>query len=100
MQKIRTFVVAALLAVWCFPAISSAAPNRNEGRLPAAVTETSAQKTEAPAQQAAASTEAQTLAQREQQTPDLKDFKGGAVYVYAGSTVLLVTLIVLLILII
>ena len=102
MNQMRRLVVAVLLAVWCFPAISQAAPGRNEGKLPAAVTETAAQRSEAPTQgtQAPASSEAQKLAQREQQTPDLQNFKGGGVYIYMGSGVLLVLVIILLILLI
>jgi|SRR4051812_36177078 hypothetical protein len=103
MNQIRKVVVAVLLAVWCFPALSQAAPSRgNEEKLPAAVTETAAQRTPAPTQstQAPASSEAQKLSQREQQTPDLQDFKGGGVYIYMGSGVLLVLVIILLILLI
>jgi hypothetical protein len=100
MNQVKRLVVAVLLAVWCFPAVGSAAPKGNEGALPAAVTETAAQRTEAPAQPAPASSEAQKLAQREQQTPDLQDFRGGGVSIYIGSGALLVVIIILLILII
>ncbi len=102
MNQIRRLVVGVLLAVWCFPALSQAAPGRNEGKLPAAVTETAAQRTPAPTQstQAPASGEAQRLADREKQTPELQNFKGGGVYIYMGSGVLLVAVIILLILLI
>ena len=100
MNQIRRLVVGVLLAVWCFPALSQAAPNPNEGKLPAAVTETAAQRTPAQRTQAPASSEAQKLSQRERQTPDLQDFKGGGVYIYMGSGVLLVAVIILLILLI
>jgi hypothetical protein len=95
MNQLRRIVVAVLLAVWTFPAVSSAAPARTEARLPPAVTDTSAARTGAT--QAPASTEAQRLAQREQQTPDLQDFRGGGVSIYIGSGALLVVIIILLI---
>jgi len=101
MGQLRKIVVAVLLAVWTFPAVSGAAPNRNEGRLPPAVTDTSAARTGSHAgQQAPASREAQTLAQREQQTPELQDFRGGGVSIYIGSGALLIVIIILLIILI
>ncbi|HVV48785.1 MAG TPA: hypothetical protein VHO06_03925 [Polyangia bacterium] len=97
MNKIRGLVVAALLAVWCFPAVSSAKTWASEpSSLPAAVTERSAAPAATP-QQAA---ETANLAQREQQARDLQDFNGGAVAIYVSSGVLLVAVIVLLILLI
>jgi hypothetical protein len=96
MKQIRRLVVTVLLAVWSFPAISSAAPNPNQGTLPAAVIETAAQRSEPPA--APANGEAQKLAEREKQTPDLQDFRGGGVSIYIGSGALLVVVIILLIL--
>ena len=102
MNQIRRLVVAVLLAVWSFPAISSAAPNPNQGTLPAAVTETAAQRGETPAQSAPApaNSEVQKLADREKQTPDLQDFRGGGVSIYIGSGALLVVIIILLIILI
>jgi hypothetical protein len=95
MNQLRRIVVAVLLAVWTFPAVSGAAPTRADARLPPAVTDTSAARTGAT--QAPASSEAQRLAQREQQTPDLQDFRGGGVSIYIGSGALLVVIIILLI---
>ena len=100
MTQIKRVVVAVLLAVWTFPALSSAAPNRDETKLPAAVTETAAPRAEAPAQSAPADSETQKLAQREQQTPDLQNFRGGGVSIYIGSGALLVAVIILLIILI
>jgi hypothetical protein len=100
MEQLRKIVVAVLLAVWTFPAVSGAAPNRGEARLPAAVTDTSGARTGSPAAQQTqtpASSEAQRLAQREQQTPELQDFRGGGVSIYIGSGALLVVIIILLI---
>jgi hypothetical protein len=103
MNHVRGLLAAVLLAVWCLPAAGNAAPGRGEEKLPAAVTETAAGGTEAGTprtQQAPPSSEAQKLAQREQQTPDLQNFRGGGVTVYIGSGVLLVTVLILLILLI
>jgi hypothetical protein len=99
MKKIQGVVVAALLAIWCFPAVSQAKSLAAEpAPLPAAVTSTrapvAAETTTAP------STETAQLAQREQQSQNLQDYKGGAAVVYVGSGVLLVVIIVLLILLI
>jgi hypothetical protein len=103
MTQLRRLVVAVLLAIWSFPAVSQAAPNRTDGNtLPAAVTERAAQRTSVPAQsaQAPASSETSRLAERERQTPDLEDFKGGGVSIYIGSGALLVVIIILLIILI
>jgi hypothetical protein len=97
MKSIMRTVVVALLAVWCFPAVSLAQPMpATPPPLPAVVTTTSA----------AAATESQSgtaetaqLAAREKQSQDLQNWKGGeGVSIYVGSGVLLVAVIVLLIL--
>lgn len=96
MDKIRGAVVAVLLSVWCFPAVSSAKTLAVDSKpLPAAVTERSA----APAAEPATA-ETTSLAAREQQSPNLQDYKGGAVAVYVSSGVLLVAVIVLLVLLV
>lgn len=101
MKKIQGVVVAALLAIWTFPAIGQAKTLAAEtAKLPAVVTSTSAPvpaETTAPSTQPA---EAAQLAQREHQAANLQDYKGGAAVVYVGSGVLLVVVIVLLILLI
>lgn len=101
MKKIQGVVVAALLAIWTFPAVSQAKSLAAEtAQLPAVVTSTRAPvaaETTAPATE---STEAAQLAQREHQAQNLQDYKGGAAVVYVGSGVLLVVVIVLLILLI
>jgi len=100
MKKIQGVVVAALLAIWCFPAVSFAKPMpADPAPLPAAVTSTRAPVAAGQAS-AAGSAEAATFAQREQQSRNLQDYKGGAAVVYVGSGVLLVVIIVLLILLI
>jgi len=100
MKTIRGLVVATLLAIWCFPAISSAKtlPAADPAPLPGLVTSTSA-RTEAPAAASTAS-EASDLSTREQQSRNLQDFKGGYAVIYVGSGVVLVLVIVLLILLI
>ena len=98
MKKIQGVVVAALLAIWCFPAVSSAKTlPADPAPLPAVVTSTRAPvAAEAPA--TTQNAESANLAQREQQSQNLQDYKGGAAVVYVGSGVLLVVVIVLLIL--
>jgi hypothetical protein len=89
MDKIRGVVVAVLLSVWFFPAVSSAKSLAADSKpLPAA------------AATPAATGEAANLAAREQQAPGLQDYKGGAVAVYVSSGVLLVAVIVLLLLLV
>jgi hypothetical protein len=97
--KVKGLVVAALLAIWCFPAVSLAKPMpADPAPLPSAVTSTRAPV--AAAAQTTESAEAASLAQREHQSQNLQDYKGGAAVVYVGSGVLLVVVIVLLILLI
>jgi hypothetical protein len=98
MTAIRRAVIVALLAAWTFPAVGRAATEAtNAAPLPAAVTTTSA----TPAGARATATETAQLAAREKQAQNLQDFKGGdGVYIYAGSGVLLVAVIILLLLII
>ena len=101
MKTIRGLVVATLLAIWCFPAISSAKtlPAADPAPLPGLVTSTSA-KTEATAPASSTASEASDLSTREQQSRNLQDFKGGYAVIYVGSGVVLVLVIVLLILLI
>lgn len=95
MKTFRTLVIAALLAIWSFPAVSLAAP-------PPATRPVASQPV-APAaatQKPAAAGEAAELAKREQQAQDLQDFRGGAVAIYFGSGAALVLFIILLIILI
>ena len=102
MNRIRAGVIATLLAVWCFPMVSSAkALSSGPEPLSAMVTRTG--KTETTGSSAATSpsgSETASLATREQQARNLQDFKGGGVTIYIGSGVLLIVLIILLILLI
>ena len=94
--------MATLLAVWCFPMVSSAKALSSEpaasagmlGRAPGASTTTGAAATHS------GGSEAASLATREQQARSLQDFKGGGVSIYIGSGVLFIALIILLILLI
>lgn len=98
MKKIQGVVVAALLAIWCFPAVSFAKSlPADPAPLPAVVTSTHAPVA---AETSAPTSESAQLAQREQQSQNLQDYKGGAAVVYVGSGVLLVVIIVLLILLV
>lgn len=94
MNAIRRAVVATLLAVWCFPAVSLATP---APRSPAPLmAQPAATAPVTPSGTAGVETDA--LAAREQQARQLQDFKGGRVYVYIGSSVLVVILVVILVL--
>jgi hypothetical protein len=103
MKKIRGLVVGVLLAVWCFPALSSAkalppAPVTPPALVAMGTTETGTNA----ASSAASSTNGQSagLAQRERQASNLQDFKGGSAVIFIGSGTVLILLIVLLILLI
>ncbi|HVT06519.1 MAG TPA: hypothetical protein VHO67_03640 [Polyangia bacterium] len=94
MNAIRRFVVATLLAVWCFPAASMANPSP---RAPAPIVAEPTAPIPATSGEASG-TEVGTLAAREQKARELQDFKGGRVYIYLGSGVVVVLLVVLLVL--
>jgi len=94
MNAIRRVVVATLLAVWCFPAVSMA---NSAPRTPAPVTAESAPASSVTSP-ATPGAETGALAAREQQARQLQDFKGGQVYVYIGGSVLVVVLVVILVL--
>jgi hypothetical protein len=95
MNKIRGLVVAVLLGVWTFPAVSSAKTPSDPAPISApASTPTSA------AQSAEGAGAASNLGAREQQSRNLQDFKGGSVAIYASSGAVLVAVIILLILLV
>jgi uncharacterized membrane protein YidH (DUF202 family) len=105
MRALKTVVVAVVLAAMFSPA-SRALANTEPRTAP--VTAPSAPLAETLARAAstlaasgftAATDEASQYAQRERQSQDVQNFKGGAVYVYFGSGLVLVLVIVLLILI-
>ena len=97
MKRIRKAAVfATLLAVWCFPMVSSAKAFSSEA--PSVQTTTAPRPGTAATPSSAA--EASRLAKREQQARSLQDFKGGGVSIYIGSGVLFIALIILLILLI
>ena len=102
MNKIRGLVVGVLLAVWCFPALSSAKALPPAPVTPPALVATGTMETgRSAASSAASSTESSaSFAQREQQAANLQDFKGGSAVIFIGSGTVLIVLIVLLILLI
>jgi hypothetical protein len=100
MNKIRGLVVGMLLAIWCFPAVSSAKALPPAPTTPPAFVATGTTATETSGTSAASSTDSQGLAQREQQSRNLQDFKGGSAVVFVGSGTVLVLVIILLILLI
>jgi hypothetical protein len=97
MKTFRAVVVAVILGSFFSPAMGVA---KAEPRLPPAATQPAAPAA-APVAASAASAnagEAANYAAREQQSKDVQDFKGGAVYVYFGSGVVLALIIIILIL--
>src|ERR1700733_14397670 len=99
MNRIRATVVATLVAVWCFPMVSSAKAVSSQAESPAAMV-TRAGTTGRSEATPSSDSEAGSLATREQQTRNLQDFRGGGVTIYIGSGVLLIVLIILLILLV
>jgi hypothetical protein len=97
MKSLQRLVVATLLAVWCFPAVSLAgpAPADTSGE----VGSRASSSTSPPPAQPAPQTEKSALAAREKAAPDLQNFKGGGVYIYLGGGATLILVIILLILI-
>jgi hypothetical protein len=95
MKMIQRLVVTALLAVWMFPAVGMAKPLPT----PTAEIDPHAAETSSP-RPPAADKDAASFAAREQQSPDLANFKGGGVYIYLGSGAALVLVIVLLLILV
>jgi|KBSMisStandDraft_5_1062788.scaffolds.fasta_scaffold810671_2 hypothetical protein len=95
MKTIQRLVVTALLAVWMFPAVGMAKPLPT----PSAEVDPHAAVTSSP-RQPAADKDAASFAAREQQSPDIANFKGGGVYIYMGSGAALVLFIILLIILV
>lgn len=96
MNALRTLVVTALLGAWFFPAVGAARPLSGAASTSEAQPRTPATTTISRPDTTAA--EAESLAAREKQSPDLQNFKGGGVAIYIGSGTLLVVVIILLIL--
>lgn len=100
MRAFRTVVVALVVAAIFSPAMGMA---KTEARTPPAATQQVPSTLVALANAAATTANAQTreatqYAQRESQSPGVRDFKGGAVYVYFGSGVVLALIIIILLL--
>jgi uncharacterized membrane protein YidH (DUF202 family) len=106
MRAFRTVVVAVVLCAMFSPGASALA--KSEPRAVPAATETvplgetlaRVASTVAAGGLVATANEASQYAQREQQSQDVQNFRGGAVYVYFGSGLVLALVIILLILII
>jgi len=97
MNKIRGLVVAVLLGVWAFPAVSSARTAPEPAPISAPASPSSAPVATAPIGNSD-SAQTTSLAAREQQAKNLQDFKGGSVAIYASSGAVLVAVIILIIL--
>jgi hypothetical protein len=97
MKSIRGFVVAALLTVWSFPAVSQATPVA-PSRVPAPVTAPVA--TPVSGGLPASTAEAGSYAQREAAAQQLADFVGGeSVGLYIGGSTLVVALLIVLLIV-
>ena len=97
MRIFRTVVVAVLLGAFFSPAVGLA---KTEPRVAPAVTEPVSGAASAPTSSStsSSSSEGAQYAQREQQSQDAQNFKGGAVYLYFGSGVVLALIIIILLL--
>jgi hypothetical protein len=96
MKSLQRLVIAVLLGIWCFPAVSFAAPLPTPG---GAAVGSRAASGASPAP-TSTETEASALGAREQASQDLQNFKGGAAYIYIGGGATFILLLILLILIV
>lgn len=96
MNAFRRVVVAALLAVWFFPAVSMAKSAPSD---PAPLSAPVEQSTSSAAVSESNGAQTESLATREQKASQLQDFKGGGVVVIMGSGALIVVIILLLLLV-
>jgi len=99
MKSLQRLVIAALLGIWCFPAVSVAAP------LPTPPAEvgsraSSGASSGASAATPSAQTEESALGAREKQSQDLQDFRGGGGYIYVGGGATFLLLVILLLILI
>jgi hypothetical protein len=95
MKSLQRLVIAVLLGIWCFPAVSFAAPLST----PSAAVGSRAAPGATPAP-TSAQTEASALGAREQESQDLQNFKGGGAYIYIGGGATFVLLLILIILLV
>jgi hypothetical protein len=101
MKAFRTAVVAVVIGAIFSPAMGMA---KTEARTPPVEAQQQAASTALAVTNAVASTvnaqstEASQYAQREQKDQSVQNFKGGAVYVYFGSGVVLALIIIILLL--
>jgi hypothetical protein len=99
MKAFRTVVVAVILTAMFSPAMALA---KSEPRTPPAATETVTLATALARAASMATTgtgEVAEYARREQKAQDLQNFRGGFVYVYFGSGLVLALVIILLLII-
>jgi uncharacterized membrane protein YidH (DUF202 family) len=99
MRAFRTVVVAVILGAMFAPAAPALAKSEPRTAPIAAETVPVAARALAATALATAADEAARYAAREQQSADLQSFKGGAVYVYFGSGLVLALVIILLVII-
>ena len=95
MKSLQRLIVAVLLGVWCFPAVSVAAP------LPTPPAEVGSRASSgASAATSSTQTEESALGAREKQSQDLQNFRGGGGYIYIGGGATFLLLVILLIILI
>ena len=98
MKSIQRLVVAVLLGVWCFPAVSLAEPLSTPSAEVGSRSSSGTSPAQPSTQQPSTQTEESALAAREKQSQDLQDFKGGAaIYLSGAALVLVIVLLILLI---
>ena len=99
MRIFRMAVVAVLLGSFFSPAIGLA---KTEPRVAPAVTQPVSGEAAAPASSpsSSSSSEGAQYAQREQQSQEAQNFKGGALYIYFGSGAALLAVILLILILV
>lgn len=100
MKGLMRFVVVTLLAAFSFPAVSQAKSGTGPTPIGEVDTGPRAGRSNPSSPTPSSGSSLDELAAREQQAKQLADFRGGDVYIYAGSGVVLVLVIVLLVLLI
>ena len=95
MKSLQRLVLAALLGIWCFPAVGLATPLS----APTAAVGPRASSGASPAGPST-QTEGAAIGAREQESVDLLNFRGGGAFMYIGGGATFVLLLILLILLI
>ena len=103
MRGLMRFAVVTLLAAFSLPSVSQAKSGPGPtpiGQLDTGPLRSRADRSDSSSPVSSSGSSLADLAAREQQAKQLADFRGGGVYIYAGSGALLVVVVVLLVLLI